>query len=582
MSIFNQKSTKQNLQKAELFVKPIDDEIAQKIPAFIPGSKIYLTRIEAPIEKLKVIKKTDPIFRYFVEEPEKPENENAQSNGSKIIFEINPDFHDDNSNIEQRGKDYIALEDGLFVIENHRPKIIPISLHGSAEVKISDDAMKVFVDIYPSVGDNPIPSLGDIVNKILSLGVTEEINNSLILEKLESVKVNKKKISNIFVAEGKYPVNGMDGWLENCTKNKEKLENLNCDEFHKINPVISVKDGETIAIIHPPTNGEDGINIFGKKVPPIAGKELKIKLGANIKFSEDDERKITASLDGFLDLKESSISITDTFTINGDIDFKSGNIISKGSLKVKGNVNNEFTLNLTKEIEIDGYVGDANIVAGENVIVHGGFLGKGNGIINAVGDVEVKFVENQKIFSRGSLTILKEALNAQLFVKSKITCKGNKTVIVGGHSIAGDFLDVYSLGNSSESETIVEVGFDYLKRNSIMDNKHKQTELRKKLEEVDKVLFEFAQMKRLNDQCKEKVKILVAEHKTYLAEIENIKQQNLKLTNEIYVPTSSKVSVNGMIYPGVKIGINGRFFEVKEPMRSKTFVLSADNEVIAV
>ncbi|MBK7106391.1 MAG: DUF342 domain-containing protein [Ignavibacteriae bacterium] len=567
------------LQKVELYVKPLEEELNEKIPAFLPGSKIYLTRIDASLEKLNIIKKSTPLFRYKIEE-----SENSENNIEKLKFvrDINPEFHDENSNIEQFGKDYVAIVDGLFIIENNKPKIIPINFDGSGDVKISDDSMKVCVDIYPSVGDHPIPTLEDIETKIVSLGITSDINKEILSKEINDVKLSKQKITDICVSEGKLPINGIDGKLENCTANKEKLENFSCDEFHKINPVISVKDGETIAIIHLPTNGEYGTNVFGKQVNPIPGKEIKIKLGPNTKFSEENPNHIIAKLDGFLDLKEASISITDTFTVNGDIDFKSGNIISKGSLKVKGNVNNDFSLNLSKDIEIDGYVGDAIIESGRNIFIHGGFLGKGKGILKSEGDIAVKFVENQKIFSRGSVTIIKELLNAQVFAKSKITCSGNKAVIVGGHTIAGDVIEIYSLGNSSESETIVEVGFDYLKRNSINDNKQRQTDLRKKLEEVDKVLFEFAQMKRLNDQCKEKVKVLVGEHKILLAEIEKIKEQNLKLTNEIYVPTSSKISVNGTIFPGVKIGINGRFFIVKEPLRAKTFLLSAENEVIAI
>ena len=99
---------------------------------------------------------------------------------------------------------------------------------------------------------------------------------------------------------------------------------------------------------------------------------------------------------------------------------------------------------------------------------------------------------------------------------------------------------------------------------------------------MDKNILELALMKRRNAQCTEKVKILAAEHKRIAAEIENIKAENLKMTNENYTPTDSKVSVNGNIYPGVKIGINGRFMIVKNLLRAKTFVLSPENEVIAV
>lgn len=569
----------ETLRLAEIYVKPVDSEIAEKLISVSSVSTVYFTRINTNQTDLEIISRGTPLFSFHSGElsdrnDHEPDNDHSY---------ISPEFHDlPNANIEQHGKDYIADTDGLFILEFNTPRIIPVSLDGSADVKVSDDSMFVYVDLYPSVDEHPIPSIEDITDKIKNLGITADINTELIERKLEDVKINKTKILDICVANGFPPKNGIDGRLENCTSKKEEIKNFDFDEFYKVNPVISVKDGDTIAIIHPPTKGESGINVFGKEIQPVPGKEYDIKLGKNTKYSEEDPTKILATLDGFVDLTESSIQITDTFTVRGDIDFKSGNIISKGSLKVTGNVNNEFKLNLSKNIEIGGYVGDAQLEAGGNIFIRGGFLGKGKGVLIAGSDIEVKFVENQKVFTRGSLTLIKEALNAKLYVKNKITTKGSNAVIVGGHTIAGDSIQVYSIGNSSESETIVEVGFDYMKRNSIDDNKSLQISLRHTLEEVDKNLLELAQMKRLNDKCKDKVKFLANEHKRIIADIENLKAENLKITNEIYVPTNSKISVNGTIYPGVKIGINGRFFIVNEPMRAKTFVLSKDNEVIAV
>ena len=218
---------------------------------------------------------------------------------------------------------------------------------------------------------------------------------------------------------------------------------------------------------------------------------------------------------------------------------------------------------------------------GLDIKIRGGFLGKGKGTLKADGDIELKFVENQTVFCRGSLMVAKESLNSKLFVKKSILSKGSKTAIVGGHAIAGDSIEVDSVGNTSESETILEVGFDYLKRNSIEDNKEQTKKIREKLEEVDKEIFEFAKMKRLNPKFAERLKLLAELHKKLVAEIEDLKAKNLQITNEIYVPTASKIIVKGMIYPGVRIGINGRFMMINNPVRCKTFVLSNLNEVVA-
>lgn len=583
MAIESKANISTDLQEVELLIEPLNADLAEKIVKNSSVSTVYYTRIRDNNNECKIVKASTPLFRFILEDTN---DEDSPDLTEEVLdnkrISITPDIHSENSKIIQEGKNYIAAEDGVFIIDNGIPKIINVSLDGSADVKVSEDSMKVLIDLYPSIEDHPIPTLNDIILKIKKLGIISEINNDLIQQNLNEVKESKLNKLNICVSEGIHPQNGIDGRLENCTDKKEKLKNFNFDEFYKVNPVISVKNGETIAVVHPPTEGTPGQNVFGNKIDQIPGKEYKIKLGKNTQYDEVDNRRVVAKIDGFVDLTESSIQITDTFTVKGDIDFKSGNIFSKGSLVVTGNVNNEFRLNLSKDIEIGGYVGDAIIESGGSITIKGGFLGKGKGILKANDDIKVRFVENQKVFTRGSLLIDKEALNANLFVKNKIASNGSQAVIVGGHAIAGESITINSLGNASESETIVEVGFDYLKRNSLLSNKEKQSKLFQTLEEVDKNILEFAQMKRLNDQGREKIKALALEHKKIAAEIDKIKEQNLKITNEIYIPTDSKIIVNGTIYPGVKIGINGRFMIIKEPLRSKTFILSAENEVIAV
>jgi uncharacterized protein len=573
-----------DLQTVELYIEPIIGELAENILNSKSVNKIYLTRIsEFDVNSKNMVNKSTPLFTYsFDEDNSTNENVEIEHAPDKSLMTINSDYSDDESNISQSGKDYIASEPGLFIIHEGYPKIIPIDLDGSCDVRISEDSMSVHVDIYPSIDNNPITTLDDILEKIKKLGVVTDINQQLLTEKLYDVEQNKIKFLNLCVSEGKAAVDGLDGRLENCTGEKEEIANFDFGEFHKVNPVISVKEEQLIAIIHPPTNGEKGYDILGNDIEPKPGKIFALRLGSNTCFSEDNGNHIIAKKDGFLDLSDTSISITDTFTVKGDIDFESGNIIAKGSLKVVGDVKNEFTLSLSKDIEIGGYVGDAIVEAGQNIIVQGGFLGKGKGVLKSNGDIEVKFVENQKVYSRGSLHLVKDTLNAKLFIKNKISCKGNQSSIIGGHTIAGESIEICNLGNNIGTETIVEVGFDYLKRDSIINNKEKQIALRKNLEEVDKSILEFAKMKRLNTQSGEKVKILANEHKKLVAEIDSIKEQNLKITNEIYLPTSSKISVNGSIYPGVKIGINGRFLTINEVMKAKTFVLSSDDEIIAM
>lgn len=560
------------LETVKFYIDPIKDTLAEKVLSYISGNKLFISRIENFDYKPYWVNKDTQIFTF---------NFNEDEENQTFKLDINPDFHGINSNIIQSGKDYVAACDGIVVLDNDKPRVVQASFDGSCDVKVSDDSMKVIIDVYPSIGDNPITTSEDIIEKVKQLGVVADIKLDLLNQKLTEVENNKVKFLELCIVEGLYPVNGEDGWLENKTKKQDKIKKLNFDQFYKVNPVISIKEGETIAVVHPPTEGTNGRDIFGNTISPEPGKPVKVKAGLNTKYDEETNTKIISKKDGFLEITEDKIKITDTFTVRGDIDFESGNIIAKGSLKVLGDVKNEFKLELSQDIDIGGYVGDATLEAGGNVTIKGGFLGKGEGILRSEGNVHAKFIENQTVYSRGSLKISKDALNAKLFAKGSIVCNGPGSSIIGGHVIAGDKVEVYNLGCDRRTETIVEVGFDFLKRKSLSINKDEISNLRSKLEEVDKYVLEYAKMKRRNIKDNEKLKLYALEHKKIAAKIDEIKGNNLKLTNEIYVPTSSTISVKGYIYPGVRIGINGRFLKIDEVMKSRTFLLSNDNEIIS-
>jgi len=565
------------LEEVKLFIDPIEDETAEVILKSISANKIYLSRLENLDLESKIISKSTSLFTITNQE----EIENQDSIDQNYI-EIDCTTINKNSNISQLENDYVSTESGLFIIEKNIPKIIPVSLDGSCDVRLSEDKMSVIVDIYPSIGNNPINTYKDITEKITQMGVKVDVKEIELKEKLNIVEHEKKMFLEVSIVEGKPAINGIDGRFENRTNQKGKIKNLDFGEFHKVNPAISVKEKEVIAVLHPPTDGTSGRDVFNNIVQPKPGVPTTLKLGKQTSFSDEKEKYIIAKKDGFIDVTDTSISITDTFSVRGNIDFDSGNIIGKGSLKVVGNVLNDFTLNLSKDIEIGGYVGDANLEAGQNILIRGGFLGQGSGVVKAEGDIELKFVENQKVLSRGSIFLNKDTLNAKLFAKNKIVSKTNRSIIVGGHAIAGEHIEVHTVGNNIGTETLLEVGFDFLKRNSITENKNKQSQLRNKLEEVDNNIFEFARMKRRNPEAQKKMEVLAILHKKLVSAIDDIKEEVQKTNSEIYVPSTASISILGTIYPGAKIGINGRFMKITNPMRLKTFVLSDDNEVVAM
>ena len=81
---------------------------------------------------------------------------------------------------------------------------------------------------------------------------------------------------------------------------------------------------------------------------------------------------------------------------------------------------NGFRLNLRDDIEIGGNVGDSIIEAGKSIVVKGGFSGTEHGKIKAGGDVSVKYIENQNLYSNGTLTFSKNIVNSNVYISDCI------------------------------------------------------------------------------------------------------------------------------------------------------------------
>lgn len=449
---------------------------------------------------------------------------------------------------------------------------------------ISEDSLTATIDFITPQNETELISSKIILDELSKLEIKTELNEELIKNSVSEFNNTKKNITNVVIAKGKEPKDGTDGWFEITANNNSENQSFNKEKnksYKIINPVITVKQDDLIAVIHTPEQGKNGVDVFGKIIPAAEGKNVPVKLGENVFVKDDDVTKIYSKVDGFIEYKNNMFSVKDVLTIYGDIDYHSGNIFGYGSLKVLGNVLNGFYLSLKNSIEIGGYIGDAILEAGNHIKAQGGFLGVGSGVIKAGGDVELKFIQEQKVYSRGSLTFVREIVQSKIYVKDKIIGKGNHASIIGGYAIAGNSIEIYSAGNEYGTNTIIEVGYDYELKETLIKNRVKLNELKKNLKKIDSEIIEFAHMKRLNESMYNKMKELADKHKQVLEEIKLLNEENKRLIQTVRKPSNAFIKINSIVYSGTKIIINRKNLLIKENLTAKTFVLSEDNEIIA-
>jgi hypothetical protein len=277
------------------------------------------------------------------------------------------------------------------------------------------------------------------------------------ITKLVAVKPIGQRIT---VAKGEPSLDGRDGWVEYLFKGTSKKPKTHEDgsiDFHDLDNIDNVAKGQKLAIVHPPVPGKPGKKVNGEPAEAHAIDIKDVPRGENTGIDPADHSAIIATADGNCIVKrDGSLEVQPIIKIRGDVDFSTGNIDFVGSVIVYGDVKNDFTIKVKKNLEVFGNVEDVHIEAEGDVALHRGFIGSGKGKIIAKGNVIVHHVLNQTIISEKDITINIEAVNSTIEAGGKILAK--TAIVLGGTITAYNSIEVKTLGNPEHSRVTVQVG----------------------------------------------------------------------------------------------------------------------------
>lgn len=125
------------------------------------------------------------------------------------------------------------------------------------------------------------------------MGVNYGIDESVI-----DTFINERQYGKPYViAVGKEPRNGKDGYIEykfnRELKPRPKMNDDGTVDFHSLENVNHVKQGDVVAVLHPEDMGDAGTDIFGKNVNPERVKHIVFRFGRNLLISEDGRQLIS-------------------------------------------------------------------------------------------------------------------------------------------------------------------------------------------------------------------------------------------------------------------------------------------------
>ncbi|MBD5559203.1 MAG: DUF342 domain-containing protein [Clostridia bacterium] len=375
------------------------------------------------------------------------------------------------------------------------------------------------------------------------------------------------------VAEGKKPVNGDDAQLLDLITDPNakrwKEDEHGRINFAEKNWIMNVTAGQKLGEIVPPTEGTDGYDVFGKSLPAKPGRPLKKPNGKNTEIS-DDGRYVLASTEGHFINDKDRITVSDVLTINGNIDYETGNIRVNGTVIIHGNVMPNFRVEAKHDIIIHGTVEGATVIAGRDLNILGGVMAAREGSVAAGRDLRCKFMENGHGYAGGD-AYFENLILCDISAEGSIHVTSGRGSVIGGTLTAMGDIRVGVAGNRTYRSTHLRIEGtpDFLARKRACNEDLEDARATRKAAEEN---IRKLEPHKNNPQVAE-----VLSHQTSIMNLSDIKITNLKkklddLILEEKATERHRIFADRM-YPNVSVAIGGFALVIHQELRHAVFAL---------
>ncbi len=447
------------------------------------------------------------------------------------------------------------------------------------KVHIEDNKLRAFIRIPAPLEPDFSLKYDDIAKILSDCKIVYGIKEANIRKALQE----KQWEQQILAAEGIAPVEGRDAELIyeyqiNGGGDWSNLQNAAFVDFHNLNLVKNVKKGDLLVRKIPLNPSSDGVDVLGSPLIPAAPKDIPLPKGKNTS-ADEAAQCLYADIDGHVSILDGKVTITEIYTVTGDIDYSCGNIDFVGTVIVNGNVNPGFKIYAGGDIEVKGSVNSAEVKAQGNIMVQGGITGGMKARVVAGESIAARFIENAFV-EAGENVLVKEAIiQSQVKAGKSIKVTNNKAIIVGGLIQAGELVESRVLGSQLATQTLIEVGVNPYLKDQYQLLMKKQTEKEKELRNISQNLQVIQRsgitIENLNEKKKATLIKLLDYYQVLRNELQEIETSLEEILSQLTRYQAAEIKVLDIVYPGVRITLRDLIHVVNDPIKYARFIIDA-------
>lgn len=446
-------------------------------------------------------------------------------------------------------------------------------------LKVSDDKMQMLIsgDIRGWGKEEILEFLEEKLKeeKVLETDIIETAKKRF-LEIIEHEEI----FTNIILLRGKQPTPPIEGrieWKQDFFAQGYEIDpETGLMDYRKPKAQLNVKAGQLLAVIILPVEGEDGVDIFGKNIPAPKPKPIRLRAGRNVK-TDGTNTHFYALIDGRFRLEDDVVHVDNYLEIQGSVGLETGNIHHLGCLVINKNVESDSIVHAEGDIEIKGYVEQADISTKGKLLVFGGITGGFDKKVIAKGTVTAKYFLNLYVESEEGVYVGKEI--DQSFVRSR------GPVIVGGRIVGGEIISLGEvkadqLGSEACIKTTLILGEDFFLPRYLKPFEDEKKEKQELLEKIIKGIKPLqSRWQSLPQEAKNAYIKLVQQAKTIKESIDELEKKINELINESKKKSLPQAIIRKHLYPEVFIKIGDRTFQTRDYIKGPVKIALALGEV---
>jgi len=343
---------------------------------------------------------------------------------------------------------------------------------GACRIHVDPDKMIARLTLERPFGGLAVTE-AQIRERLKDVGVSMGVLDDAITEALEAGAADR-----IVVARGVPAEPGVDSAFVNLVPvqqaRRPHADEHGVTDYRDLGRIAVVEPGDALMRRTPATPGVDGYDITGAVLVAKPGKATTYaeKLPGVVRDSADPEL-LRAAIVGRVVGMSNGVTVEPSIDF-AQVDMSTGNVDFEGSVLVLGDVLARMKIHATGDVIVKGTVAGADILAGRQVMLLGGFKGalddEDDGdhgsshkyTIRCGGSFHARFVEYAHVESGADILIEDHAMFSTLVAANNVVVGGSsaKGQIVGGSITALGRVTATKYGATSGAKTLVQVGLD--------------------------------------------------------------------------------------------------------------------------